>query len=399
MHHGTGVAVAVAEEIVDDKIADYFVRIDDSRGRFAAFGKRFERGDQPRFVFIVDVCLGARKDVRIAVRIVVDIFELHVVAAHAAETTESAAALHIGRGEIFAGGKIAARGETGAVGHIAGGEVFAGRKASAAGHAGRSEIAALRRRIRRAGGIGNVFLRVELLAEILHIEIASVAAAAAEGHAVRLVEVAGRNAVVALEEAVLHAFDRQIQPPRLAVYVDLHKRAQWRGHAYFVHERIGEIILEVGFILNDIVQTELIQPVIRFARLIMIELDFEAVTIVAVGRDGGKRRVPLCADGDVAVFFAVDYNRAGGVFLVGALLDEAVPVVHDDIERMHAGGIEQAAFVADPVVFADQPGRRRAHIAAGYNERYSQHDAAGAVDVPLSQHGVILLSPYSRRYS
>ena len=391
MHHGTGVAVAVAEEIVNDKIADYFVRIDDRRGLLAAFGERFERGDQPRFVFIVGVRLGAREDVRIAVRIVVDVFELHVVAAHAAESAESAAALHIGRGEILAGGKIAVCGEIGAVGHgghIAEGEILAG-----------VEIAALRRGIRRPCGIGSAFLRAGPLAEIVHIEIASVAAAAAEGHAVRFVEVAGRNAVVAREEAVLHALDRQIQSPRLAVYVDLHKRAQRRGHAHFVHERIGEIILEIGFILNDVVQAQFIQSVIRFARLIMIELDFEAVTIVAVGRDGGKRRVPLCADGDVAVFFAVDYNRAGGVFLVGALLDEAVPVVHDDIERMHARGIEQAVFVADPVVFADQPGRRRTHIAAGYNERYSQHDAAGAVDVPLSQHGVILLSPYSRRYS
>ena len=131
----------------------------------------------------------------------------------------------------------------------------------------------------------------------------------------------------------------------------------------------------------------------------MIELDFEAVTIVAVGRDGGKRRVPLCADGDVAVLFAVDDNRAGGVLLVGALLDEAFPAVHDDIERMHAGGIEQAVFVADSVGLADQPGRRRAHIAAGDEQRYGQRDAAGAVDVPLSQHGGILLSPYSRRYS
>ncbi len=139
----------------------------------------------------------------------------------------------------------------------------------------------------------------ELFAEGIHVEIASVSSTAAEGKAVGLVQLAVVVSVVALEEAVLYCFYRQIKSPRFAVYVDLRKAAQRRGDAHLVHERVGEIVLHEGLILNEVVQAELIQSVIRSAGLILVKLDLEAVAVISVGCDGRKRGVSLGTQSDV----------------------------------------------------------------------------------------------------
>ena len=59
----------------------------------------------------------------------------------------------------------------------------------------------------------------------------------------------------------------------------------------------------------------------------MVEFDLEAISVIAVCRDRGQRGVSLGADCDIGILFAVDNDRAGRVFLVGAGFDKAVPVV------------------------------------------------------------------------
>ena len=73
----------------------------------------------------------------------------------------------------------------------------------------------------------------------------------------------------------------------------------------------------------------------------MIEFDLEAVAVVAVVCDPAQRGVALCADSDVFVAFAVNDNRAGGVFLAFAVLDEAVPIVRNDVNGVYIRRVEK----------------------------------------------------------
>ena len=49
------------------------------------------------------------------------------------------------------------------------------------------------------------------------------------------------------------------------------------------HHLIGQIILHIGVVLNDIIQTELIQSVIGVGTVKAVEFNFEAVAVIAVG--------------------------------------------------------------------------------------------------------------------
>ena len=153
----------------------------------------------------------------------------------------------------------------------------------------------LRRRIEVR--LFRLFRGIEI--EICKIEIAAVSASAAVRLAVRLVKIAGISAVIAIKERVLHALDREIQSPIRSVYGNPDIAALRARHAHAVHQRVREVILHHGFVLNQIVQAQLVQPVIRLRRIIMIEFKLQAVTVVSVLLNGRKRRIALGANGDV----------------------------------------------------------------------------------------------------
>ena len=73
---------------------------------------------------------------------------------------------------------------------------------------------------------------------------------------------------------------------------------------------------------------------IGFSAVVVVKLDFEAVALAAKLPDRGKGRISFRADGDIFVGLAVDDHRARLIFLVLAALDERVPVVHHDIDRV-----------------------------------------------------------------
>ena len=85
--------------------------------------------------------------------------------------------------------------------------------------------------------------------------------------------------------------------------------------------------------------------VIGFSFLIVVEFQLEAVALTAGLLDGGKRGVSFGAYCDIRLLFAVDYGRTAAVFLVFAILNEGVPVVHNYINLMDIRGVKQSALI------------------------------------------------------
>ena len=306
MDDRAGVAVPVAHVVVHHEISDDLVHVHHVLQVLTGV-ELFQRLDQAGLVRLGDVRFGIAEDVGIAVRVVVDIPELHVRRPHAAENAaeveaapSSAAAgftlrlpaVRTGPGRVCSFGRPAAglrgikalrrlfaglsgaeafrrlAGETGAFGYLAVPKL--------------RRIKALRKLSASEAGVGRIpFLRIPVH-EVLHIEILAVArAAAAEAHAVRLIQLARVSAVVSLEEAVFYALHGEVQSPVLPVHRDIGEGTQRRVRAEFAHQTVCEIILHTGIVLDEIVQAELIQSVIVLPVLVLVELDLEAVPLRA----------------------------------------------------------------------------------------------------------------------
>ena len=78
----------------------------------------------------------------------------------------------------------------------------------------------------------------------------------------------------------------------------------------------------------------------------MIKFQLEAVPAAPQGGNHAQGGVSLGPDPHVLIGLPVDDRRAGGVFLILAGFDEAVPVVHDNIQGVYPGGIEQPGLIA-----------------------------------------------------
>ena len=342
MNHLSGVAVAVAEEIVHDKVPEHFVGIQRAF-QIGLLRERLQGCDQTLLIGSVHGRFRVVEDVGIAARLVINVLQFDIAAAHA-ESAESAfaafsvfaAAEHFRRvkvGEIKIGGYIAE------VGHVTEIEVSEVR------HVSKIEIPEIRHIaeihaafllcavLRIAGFAAVVIVPVH---EIAHAEIFSVSGtAAAEAHAVRLVEVAEIAAVIALQEGFLDCLDRKIQTPVLAVDRDIHIAAKRGIRTEIGHQRICEVVLHVGVVLNDVVQAELIQSVVAFGLIVLVELDLEAVSAAARIPDRAEGGVSLAADADILHGFTVDDDRAGRIGFALAGFQERIPVADDNIERMY----------------------------------------------------------------
>ena len=431
VYHHAGVAVVVTQEVMHRQVGDDLVLVHDLVQ--VLLGVQLAEGlDQAGLVLLAHVGLGVVEDVGVAVEIVVGIDQLHVVAAHAEVEAAKAAAP---AAEHAAGGKVAA-GRFAHGGHVLGhrepftaageGEISAGHIGeaavaarhlghasavrTAAGHAGEIaeghavRLAGGRGRFRfgRGGGIRrrgfgrlSVGFLVVLHAELFHIEIPAVAAAAAEAQAVGLIQLALRHAV-AFHEGVFQAFHRQVQAPRLAVHGDLHIAAQGGGHAHLVHQGVGQIVLHHGGVLNHVVQAQFVQAVVGHALHEVVKFHLEGVPLGTQGGHGGQGGVALGADGHVVILFPVDRDIAVHIFLGCGVGNEIVPTVHGDVNGMHDALIEQEAFV--PHGMAAVPAYRFHH--APQRQRQHQHQrcgrAADAIHRFCFQHGI---TPYNRRCS
>ena len=79
----------------------------------------------------------------------------------------------------------------------------------------------------------------------------------------------------------------------------------------------------------------------------MVELDLEAVPVIAVGGNGAERGVALGAYARAGLLLAVYNEVAQDVFLDLAACDEALPVVHDDVDGVDDRGVEKPLLVAE----------------------------------------------------
>ena len=70
---------------------------------------------------------------------------------------------------------------------------------------------------------------------------------------------------------------------------------------------------------------------IGLCAVVLIKLDLEAVTVAVHILYGAEGSVSLAADTNVLHSFTVNNEITAGVLLTLALINEAVPVVHNDI--------------------------------------------------------------------
>ena len=78
----------------------------------------------------------------------------------------------------------------------------------------------------------------------------------------------------------------------------------------------------------------------------MVKFYFKAVSVIAIALNLGMRGVALGTYAYIPEGLAVDSDRAGRVFLIGAGADKAVPVVHYNIKGVDCAGIKKPVFIA-----------------------------------------------------
>ena len=369
MDHAAGVAVAVADKGVGHKVPDDRVHVHHPRGVLPA-AQRLQRRDQANPVSVRNIGLRAVENVGVAVGVIVDILQLYIAAAHTAEPAAHTA--HFRRRLPIFLRREPRRRRTAALGR-------------------RGETAGVSAWLRSAPEV----LPAAVL-QVLYRKAPAVPAPAAEAHTVGLVEVPGVPAVIALQKAVLNALHRQIQAPVLPVYRDIDKAAQRRGGPGGGHHLVGEEILHIGVILDDVVQVQLIQAVIGRLAVIVVEFDFEAVPVVPISGHGAEGRVPLGPDAHVPAGFPVDDHRAGRILLVLAGVDKAVPIVHHDVHRMDPAGSKEPVFIAHGPGCRLEPQGLAVDKQQRDRQRQRQDQTAEPVDVSVRRHS---LTPCSRRCS
>ena len=410
VHHGAGIAVAVDEIVVHHEIAQQLVDVQHVLKVFP-LAEGLQAADQPRPVGVGDGGFRVAEDVGIIVRVVVGILQLDVAAAHAhaaAEAAETAGGLAAEAAETAetAGrrGRISAAGHAGGIGgpaaHGAGLAAGGLRRIAACGAGlaagglrriaacGAGFAAGLFRRHGRfrapralAAAPGEAHRLRVFVDEVLDVEVTAVAGtAAAHAQGVRLVEVA-LAAVDALHEAVLHGLDRQIQPPVFAVDRHPDIGAERRVGAELRHQAVGQVVLHIGVVLDEVVEAELVQALVGLAGLVVVELELEAVALGAHRGHRGQRGVALAADRDAFDRLIVDDHAARRVFLARRRLDEGVPVVDHDVDRVDTGGVEQRLFVAHRAGGGRETQRLAVHEEDRDQQGEQRDDNADPVDV------------------
>ena len=233
------------------------------------------------------------------------------------------------------------------------------------------------------------------IAEGVEVEVLAVAAPSAHADAVRLVQFAVIAAVIAREEAFLNALEREVKAPVLTVDGNPNVACERGGHGKARHHFIGQVILHEGIVLDVVVEHELVQPVIGARAGKMVELDFEAVPVVAEGGNAGERSVALCAYGDVAERFTVDNEVAEHILLVCGAFDEVCPVrlAHPNVDRVDVGVVKQLVLVTHCGGRAFALQRACAHEQRREREGKRHDDAAQGCCQFVLGHAQSLLYP------
>ncbi len=325
MDHCAGVAVVVADIVVDHKVANHLLDIH-HRGEVLSGRQLFQGLNQAALVSLGHAGFGILPDVGVALRVVVDILQLHISRAHAAPHARGRARL-LPSGPQGGGGVKA----LGRVRNIkAAGGPFNG------GH-GRG-LPAPRGRVPFRAAAGEV--------EAAHGKVLCHAPASPKAHAVRLVEPALVRAVIALQKGLLHPLHCQIQPPVLPVYGEKGEAAQGGLYPKGVHQGVGKIVLQHGGVLNQVVQAQLVQPIVGLAAVVVVELHLKAVALAAQSGHGGQRGVALCPNAHIFAGLPVNHHIGLIIFLVGGVGKQVFPVVHHNVDGVYPCVVKQTLLIA-----------------------------------------------------
>ena len=307
--------------------------------------------NQPLLVRRTDIGFSVIKNIGVTVRVIVDILQLHVTAAHTAHISHTAAhiayAAHTSRHIAEHVLRHILRHVPGhTLRHATGRRTVASTGCERQSSIPRESFAAFRRRVLRLPGLEAILLSAVRVHKVPHIESPAVPAAAAEAGAVRLVQFTVVTAIITLEEGVFYPLYCQIKPPILAIDSKVSIAAKGRIHAKFPHHTVCQVVLHIGCILDCIIQTQLIQTVVALRAVVLVELDFEAVPVAAHRGDRRQRRVALCPDTHIPVSLTIDHHSADGVLLVLTSVNESLPVIHHDVDRMDPPGIKNPLLIS-----------------------------------------------------
>ncbi len=286
-----------------------------------------EGSDEPQAVLLVHIRLFRTEDVGIAGRIVIDILEQKIRAPHHAHTA-STAGTHFAAGRLslsrfLFGHGLVCRFSLRRFGRGCF-RLFRGRFPGSAGHHGPS--AHLCR--------GGILLPVIVVPVVV-----------SEG--IRLIKFPVIQAEIPLEEAVFNGFHRQKQAPILTVHGDIDIAAQRRGHAKFAHHAIGQIIPHGAVVLNEIVQRQLIQPLVELSVHKVVKLDLQAVPAVSCLGHALHGAVSLGPKAHVFTDIPVNDHRAGNIFLIRGGGYKILPgsVLHPDVQCVDPVGFKKLLIV------------------------------------------------------
>ena len=335
MDYHPGVAVVIADKVVDHKVAHDLFHIHHGRDIFP-FVESFQRPDQPGFILVSYRSLGVFKDIGIAAERVVSINEFHIVGTHAPHTTALAGVKFFHSLRQFSLGH--GWGHFLLIPVVRTLDVPLGDTLFCLG-LGRVCLAVLSRFLSVGG---RQMRKVEVCRQF---NVPPDFPATHAHDAVRFVKFPGAIAVVALQEALLYSFHRQVEPPFLSVDGDIRIAAQRRVHSELLHHPITQIILHVSVILNNVVQIQLIQSLILDAILIMVKFQFKTVPIVAIVFDLGQGGISFGADSHIPDCLAVDGHIAHDVFLILAVLQKTFPVIHGNLNGVDLVGTEETGLI------------------------------------------------------
>ena len=281
VQHIAQIAVVVDQQRVRRQPGDRAVHI--QRGVKLALRDRLEGGDQARFVRVRGIVgLGVVEYVAVERCVVAQIAQRRRALCAAAE-----AAVFVRRGEV---GEIAVR------------QVGRGRRVGSAAVCLGACIGAVVGLVGRGRAVRSGFVVLRVVSHIEAVRRGEIGkaivliAASAAAHAVRavgLVEEAAVGREIALDEGIVDALDRQIQPPVFAVDIDLGHGEERRFSARPVQQIVAQIFLDERVVRLGVVEHHFVQPVERLLFDVFAEADLEAVALVL---RHGQAGIALAAD-------------------------------------------------------------------------------------------------------
>ena len=122
----------------------------------------------------------------------------------------------------------------------------------------------------------------------------------------------------------------------------------------------------------------------------MVKFNLKAVPVISISRNHAQGSISFCADACILKCLLVDYQAAQFIFLILAGLQKPVPVIHNNINRMHPGSIKQSLFIAHPVRDCHNAKLSGIGKYSRQHQNKSHHGTADFINMPVRCHNLHL---------